>query len=53
MPITGFKPFLISRVYVFPLSILAFCQVLLKEYDDDDDDDDQKRVDAFLPSSSC
>jgi len=39
---TGFKLFFnvhilcISIIYV---SILAFCQVLLNEYDDDDDDD--------------
>jgi len=28
------------RISIINVSILAFCQVLLNEYDDDDDDDD-------------
>ena len=28
------------RISIIYVSILAFCQVLLNEYDDDDDDDD-------------
>jgi len=28
------------RISVIYVSVLAFCQVLLNEYDDDDDDDD-------------
>jgi len=41
LPITGFKLFFnfhSLRIAIIYASILAFCQVLLNEYDDDDDD---------------
>jgi len=42
LPITGFKLFFnfhILCISIISVSILAFCQVILNEYDDDDDDD--------------
>ena len=43
----NFHSLRISTIYV---SILAFCQVLLNEYDDDDDDDPNKQINDRNPN---